>query len=101
MLQTVGWALTACGVTTIVTTSIIFEPWRLWVVRLVGERVGKLFSCPMCFGFWVGVLLALLGSPLAHLPMRWPLWLTAWASGAASSFVCYLAHVVVVRLERA
>lgn len=35
------------------------EPWTLFVAKHVYPRstwAGKLLSCPVCFGFWVGLL---------------------------------------------
>ena len=96
----VSWLLVTGGVTLIVTDSILFLPLRTRFLALAGGYWGKLFTCSMCFGFWVGVLLSLLGMPLAGLPPSWPWWLAAWASGAASSTAAYSAHVVRAALER-
>jgi hypothetical protein len=46
------WALGVCGAVLVVCWSPIAQPLR---------RIGKVFRCPACFGWWVG-----LGLGLAH-----------------------------------
>lgn len=56
MIYLVEWALTAIGVTYVVTQSVIFAPIRIRIARL--HTILELFIyCPMCVGFWVGALL--------------------------------------------
>ena len=88
--------LVAHGVTLLVTESKIAEPLRRGTARR-SAFLGALVHCPMCFGFWAGVLLSLASwSPSgALLGFGWP-W-RALADGAASSAVCWGAYV----LERA
>tara|TARA_R100000152_G_C6770097_1_gene196157 strand:+ start:1203 stop:1499 length:297 start_codon:yes stop_codon:yes gene_type:complete len=50
------WVLVCFSLTLIVTDGTIFEKWRT-AIRNRSDFLGKLFSCPLCFGFWVGVLL--------------------------------------------
>lgn len=105
------WALAAAGVTIIVTQSSLFLPLRTFLKRW--EYPGKLIKCPMCFGFWTGVLLSLVGLSLVRistavagvsvpaalgpwtLAPTWPWWLAAWVDGAASSALCWITHVVL------
>lgn len=100
-MSLVAWLLVTNGVTTIVTMSTLFRPVREGFSRLVGEKLGNLLGCSMCFGFWVGVLVSLLGLPTPGLPASWPPWLTSWASGAASSFACFFLHLLLVLVDNA
>lgn len=98
MLMT--WALIVYGVTLIVTEGKLFAP-----VRALAERrspwAGTLLGCPMCFGWWVGALVSLLGwSPSAVGLGGWPLPLRVLFDGAASSAVCWgLGALVATVLE--
>jgi len=46
--------LGSIGITFIVTISYIFKPIRNLASR-IHPKLGKLFGCPMCTGFWVGI----------------------------------------------
>lgn len=109
------WALAAAGVTIIVTQSSLFLPLRTYLKRW--EYPGKLIKCPMCFGFWAGVLLSLLGLSLVRVstaladfsltialgPWKigdWPWWVVAWVDGAASSAFCWITHVILSFLQK-
>lgn len=87
------WFLVVDGITLIVTQSKLTSPLRD-ALDARSEFFGFLLSCPMCFGFWVGVLLALLGLLPEGLPANWPTWAIAWASGAAASASAFSFHVV-------
>ena len=45
--------LSGVGLTLIVTESFLFQPLRERISK-VSEKLGYLFSCPMCMGVWVG-----------------------------------------------
>jgi len=53
------WTLISFGITLSVTRGRILEPLRQKAMKL-NEKLGQLLHCPMCFGFWVGILLSLL-----------------------------------------
>lgn len=116
-LQTMGlavsdlifWVLTVYGVTLIVTESKIFSTLR----GLLGARdgsdpatwswPGRLVSCAMCFGWWVGAMMAILGAPAMRIAAPWMPEILRHAaeivlSGAASSAVCWLLRVHVERV---
>lgn len=57
--------LVAYGVTNIVTQGSIFYSFREWFgtsmvssnrLKWLYGKIYKLLNCPMCFGFWVGIL---------------------------------------------
>lgn len=88
------WALTVHGITQIVTVSRIARPVR----EAAPTPIRALLSCPMCFGFWVGIALSLFGlSPLGPF-VSWPVVARGVVDGAAASAVCWAAHVVLARL---
>lgn len=99
LVQFITWILVVDGVTTIVTTSLLFRPLReaAFFVR-DGHRtwLGKLIHCPMCFGFWVGVLGCLLG--IRILEHRW-LVVALVANGSAASTVCWTTHLIRSKLN--
>ena len=51
--------LSSCGITFILTTSSIFEPVRDFIEER-SNFFGELVSCPMCSGFWVGLVVSAL-----------------------------------------
>jgi hypothetical protein len=90
------WVLAVYGTTAIVTESKIFAPVRAWASRR-WAWLGSLLGCAMCFGWWCGAGLSVLGwSPAAGAgPAWWPWWLRAILDGAASSAVSWAASVLV------
>jgi hypothetical protein len=87
----VAWALAVYGTTTIVTESKLFAPLRAGVSRR-SAFLGTLFSCAMCFGFWVGAAYSMLGLSLVagSSPAWWPIWLRAITDGAAGAGVSWI-----------
>ena len=68
--------LVAYGITNIVTQGTIFYAFREWfaakmvtATRFKGlyGSMYKLLNCPMCFGFWVGVLVGAFCGPFPAL----------------------------------
>ena len=47
--------LGSIGITFIVTLSYIFKPIRDYATR-INKHLGKLLKCPMCMGFWIGIM---------------------------------------------
>lgn len=89
-----AWALIVFGITLVVTGSSLFRPFR---ESLRPGKLQTLFRCPLCFGWWVGLVLALV-THMGPAPAAWPLWMAALADAFASSAVCWTWHVVLVRL---
>jgi hypothetical protein len=56
--------LAGFGVTTIITKGDIFEPLRNWLDNgeesIYDNFFGILITCPLCVGFWVGVIQSLI-----------------------------------------
>lgn len=57
------FTLAGFGITTIITKGDIFEPIRNWLdngeEKLYDNFFGLLITCPLCVGFWVGVIQSL------------------------------------------
>ena len=78
--------ITGCvGLTIIITSSLIMLPVRNLIDR-VSSKLGELIECPMCTGFWVGLLTALFYGTN-------PLWL-----GCSVSLISWVVYVSVTSL---
>lgn len=62
MLDLLLFCLVAFGITNIITVSKIGAPWRSLAAK-IHTKLGELFHCPMCMGFWVGLGLSFWKSP--------------------------------------
>jgi hypothetical protein len=54
------WILMVFGFVAIVSLSHIMNPIRE-LAHKIHPKVGQLLGCPMCFGFWAGVIFNLIG----------------------------------------
>jgi hypothetical protein len=59
MLILIYLILGCYGVTSIIVQSKLFKPFRAWVEGK-STFFGKLVSCMLCSGFWVGLLMVIL-----------------------------------------
>ena len=81
------WFILACyGLTQILVYGSIFNK-----IRPTKGTVGVLFRCPMCLGFWVGIIVCLI-SPFTELFMfevnLANLLLCGWLSSGTSYILC-------------
>jgi hypothetical protein len=80
----------ACiGMTQIIIYGSIFDR-----IRPTQGWMGKLLSCPMCTGFWTGIILWAI-SPYTGLFTFDMTPVTAFILGCYSSMVCYFASMLV------
>ena len=80
----------ACiGMTQIIIYGSIFDR-----IRPTQGWMGKLLSCPMCTGFWTGIILWAI-SPHTGLFTFDMTPVTAFILGCYSSMVCYFASMLV------
>lgn len=89
MLLLIVAIIAAYGIVNIVTQGAIFDPLKEWLNSFDGIMVKKLvylLNCPMCFGFWVGILLGCLYGPFE--------WWNVILNGAFYSATCWLLHCV-------
>ncbi len=92
----VFWMLVVTGFTQIVCVSLIMKPFREW--SRWPYMIKKLLLCPLCMGFWAGILFSVIGlSPAASL-ITWDNHLYAFLDALAASAVCWFAHVVLLKL---
>jgi hypothetical protein len=105
MLQILTWILISYGITNIVVFGKIFDGARNFLIAWGESKdlplyrifrfFGDLVSCPMCFGFWCGILLNLtLFSPTnfvfnTHQLMSW------FFDGVLSSGTIWIIYVIV------
>lgn len=87
------WVLPVLGVTLIVTCSTLFRRVREWLQQRFVFAY-ELLSCPMCFGFWAGALLATLGVSIPISDLRV---LDVFLNGCAASWVCWTSHVLLCK----
>lgn len=65
------------GLTVILTSGAILDSFRAWVARR-SVFLGKLIDCPMCSGFWVGLLYGLWASPPSAILFAGLISLSSW-----------------------
>ena len=84
------WILACYGMTTIIVSSVIFEPVRNLVQNI--QPLHKLFNCMLCMGFWVGVFWGgLFWDPFSKIDTFYPMQLLFdGCFGAATTWLIYL-----------
>ena len=87
MLDLLLFSLVAFGLTTIITISKIGYSWRE-LAEKTHKKLGELFRCPMCMGFWVGMALSFWISPTGLI----------FLDGILGSSVSWLLYCVTWRL---
>ena len=94
-METILFFLACLGATFIINISYIFIPIRDFVASK-SEKLGKLMRCPMCMGFWVGLIFRALfmwhGEEFVDIKWSDIYNLTY---GFASSFVCYSSYLLL------
>jgi hypothetical protein len=95
LLTLAPWALVVYGATLAVTGSVLAEPLRMWLARR-WRLAGKLVSCPMCFGWWVGLGWYFAAPTLSPIQGVW--YVAAPANAFAALTVCWVFHVVLAKL---
>lgn len=73
------WILPIVGIVYVIGYSAIFEPLRK--AAWLPEFLKILLDCPMCIGFWVGLLVGFVN----WIPYNWPPWLQLPVLGAVSA----------------
>ena len=83
------WILVAYGVSTVITQGSI--TWKLRnAVSQISGYLGQWINCPMCFGFWVGVLLSYTYSSPTGQP---------WYDGFLASGTTWIIHTLVTSVS--
>tara|TARA_R110000796_G_scaffold121740_2_gene236024 strand:+ start:118 stop:435 length:318 start_codon:yes stop_codon:yes gene_type:complete len=91
-MELLYFVLTAYGLTQIIVYGSIFNkirPSRTWLYGF-----GKLFHCPMCMGFWTGLLLFGINEYTELFTVE-STFANALILGWLSSGTCYLLSVLV------
>lgn len=84
MLELIIFILSTIGLTTIVTQSKLFKPFREYSLKYT-----TLFKCTLCFGFWSGLIIYFLPKSLEFIKY-----------GLISSIVCYLFYLLTAELVK-
>ena len=81
------WILVSFGITFSITHGKMFKPLREKAAE-IHHRLGELFCCPMCLGFWTGSFLSLVWKSVTgnvvldgffSLSTCWILYCISWA----------------------
>jgi hypothetical protein len=91
-METFFLSIALYGITHIVTGTYVFEWFRNIMNKWSPKFFGILFSCPTCFGFWVGVLSYTLGINISNLNYNPHIML--FIQGGYISAVSYIMNVV-------
>lgn len=100
MISIFVFSLIAYGICNILIWGSLFSGWRSFLYGFGGGdySIYKLFTCFMCLGFWVGVVLSGVGiyyGIAQLLVITTPnLYLTLLLNGAFSSAVCWLINTI-------
>jgi len=82
------------GANGIVNSALLEKP-RNWISKR-SSFLAKLFSCPLCVGFWLGVSFSLAGLSLIHYYTLQPTSLASLlADGFAGSASAWILHLLL------
>jgi hypothetical protein len=84
MLTFIIFILATIGLTFIITQSSLFKPIR-GIAGKIHPKFGKFLHCPMCIGFWAGLIVYLLSYFKLDIINY----------GFIGSFVSYLAYLLM------
>ena len=87
-MELLYFILAAYGLTQILVYGSIFDGWRP-----TEGKLGKLFKCPMCMGFWVGIFLFCI-NPLTELFRYDYNFVNAFLLGCLSSGTSYALNML-------
>lgn len=94
-MELIIFFLACYGLTNIVVSGKIFSPLRKWL-DINYPKIGELFHCHMCFGFYAGILIFSMGLKLGLSGLFIP---DAILAGFASSGWCWIARVILFKLD--
>jgi len=93
MFNLLLFILSTIGLTLIITQSYLFRPFRE-KMNNINTKLGKLFNCCQCMGFWCGMiietLLLVYNQELSYLSL-----IIILLFGFIGSFVSYLTYLLM------
>jgi len=94
-MELLFFILSCLGATFIINISYIFKPIREKATKL-SPKLGKLLKCPMCMGFWVGLLFRslLMWHGGEFINIEWNDMYNI-CYGFVSSFICYVSYLLL------
>lgn len=105
MVNLLIFSLVSYGIVNIIVFGSIFQSMRDWFQKINPNFLGKLTSCPMCSGVWVGFVLSyifqLYGfvTPFTSYGIN-ILWMSIFLDGCLQSGCVWLIHNFEELLER-
>jgi len=96
MFELSVYSLVCYGITTILVESYLFATIRAYLELFSPNFLGKLINCPLCTGFWVGIILFQLGLVL-NIKVENDV-LNHFLHGTLSSSTSYLLYTIQNRL---
>lgn len=92
MIELLTFILVTCGVSFIVTQEYIFEAFRdVWCIVFHWSKLLQyVISCPVCLGFWIGLLFSF--TPLFPT-------ISFWVAPFITSFCCKLVLIIQGKTE--
>lgn len=105
MVQLVIFSLVCYGIVNIIVFGSIFQSMRDFFNKFNPSFLGKLVTCPMCSGAWIGMILSYV---FQYIGVLTPftiygvniLWLSVFLDGCLGSSVTWLIHNFEELLER-
>lgn len=88
MLEFLIFILSSIGLTFIINFHYIFKWLRNFFDKINPSFLGKGIKCPACLGFWSGMF-------VHFIQMGFIFDLNILLYGFASSFICYLAYLII------
>ena len=88
-MELIWFILTAYGLTFILVFGSIFNP-----IRPTSGKLGELFHCPLCTGFWVGVFLWSLNGATELFNFEYNL-INAFVCGCVSAGTSYFLSMLL------
>lgn len=97
-MEFIFFILISYGITNIIIFGSIFEKLRTILNKISPKLLGKLFSCPLCLSFWVGVGLSLIiSTPITYNINHYTL---LFLTGCLTSGCVWLIHTIQEFFER-
>lgn len=100
MINLFIFALICYGASNIMVYGSIFEKWRIFWLKNNVNGLGKLFTCMLCFSFWVGVVFSyFIWSPTLTNSITSGL-ISHFLDGILASGIVWLIHTFQESLEK-
>lgn len=91
--------LASFGITAIITNSSIFSPIRNLFEKINPSFLGEGIVCPQCVGFWIGVILSVIGFNISYQyvdlqSLFYKFWVSVLINASISSGFSYFIYYI-------